>query len=187
MNRTSEKYLSAVNRHLKPLPKPERIDIIKEVKSALLELEQDGLSETESLKRLGDPKELAKAYLTNLLARDKSFHFTRFLTVCAFYSLAGISGLFVIPILGITAPSFLLFGILSFIAGAVKLLDDLLKLGLPFTQYIGFEFNSVKLSPIPSFFFSVGLGTALFLAGYSLWKLLLLYCRKVGKARDQLL
>lgn len=186
MNTASEKYLSTVNRHLKPLPISERIDIIKEIESSLLELEHDGLSEKQRLERLGEPKELAKAYLADLLARKKTFSFIHLLTVCAFYSAAGFSGLFIIPILGILAPSFLLCGILSLAAGAVKLLDGLLKLHLPFARYIGFEFNSVTLSPVPTFFFSIGTGLALLLIGYGSWKLLLLYCKRVGNTKKKL-
>lgn len=186
MNQASEKYLSTINRHLKPLPISERIDIIKEIKSTLLELEHDGLSEKQSLERLGEPKELAKAYLADLLTKEKNFGLTRLLTLCAFYSVVGFSGLFIIPILGVLAPSFLLCGILSLAAGTVKLLDSLLKLRLPFAQYIGFEFNSVELSPIPTFLLSIGIGLVLFLIGYGSWRLLLLYCRKVGKTKKRL-
>lgn len=186
MNQRFEKYLSTVDRHLKPLPVSERIDIVKEIKGTILELTHDGLSEEQIIERLGKPKELAKAYLTGLLTRKQSLNLTRLLTVCAFYSVAGFSGLFVIPILAVTAPSFLLCGILSLLAGAVKLTDYLLRLKLPFAQYIVFEFNSVVLSPIPTFFFSIGTGILLLLAGYGAWKLLLFYCRKVGTAKKRL-
>lgn len=70
------------------------------------------------MNRLGSPKELAKSYLTDLLTKEKNFRIRHILAVCAFYSITGFSGLFVIPVLGIIAPSFLLFGLLSPLAGA---------------------------------------------------------------------
>ncbi len=102
-----EKYLTMVERYLKPLPTSERVDIVKEIKGSILEMEQEDLSEEEILQRLGEPKDLAKAYLGDLLIKESDFSFTRVLTVCAFYSVAGLSGMFVIPILGIVAPVFI--------------------------------------------------------------------------------
>ena len=186
MKPSLEKYLDTVSRHLKPLPISERIDIVKEIKGSIVEMEQDGISAEQILERLGNPKELAKAYLADLLTREKHFNLSRILTICAFYSVVGFSGLFIIPILAIIAPSFLLFGILSPLAGIVKLTDHLLNLNLPFAQHIGFTFGSTALSPIPAFFASIGVGVILFLTGYGAWKLLLLYCRKVGRTKRNL-
>lgn len=64
-----EKYLTMVERYLKPLPTSERVDIVKEIKGSILEMEQEDLSEEEILQRLGEPKDLAKAYLGDLLDR----------------------------------------------------------------------------------------------------------------------
>lgn len=119
MNPALEEYLDTVSRKIKPLPISERIDIVKEIKGSILEMEQDGLSEEQILNRLGSSKELAKAYLTDLLTKEKNFRIRHILAVCAFYSITGFSGLFVIPVLGIIAPSFLLFGLLSPLAGAI--------------------------------------------------------------------
>ena len=112
MNPALEEYLDTVSRKLKPLPISERIDIVKEIKGSILEMEQDGLSEEQILNRLGSSK-------TDLLTKEKNFRIRHILAVCAFYSITGFSGLFVIPVLGIIAPSFLLFGLLSPLAGAI--------------------------------------------------------------------
>lgn len=40
----------------------ERADIVKEIKSEMLELHTRGMSAEQILNRLGNPKELAKAY-----------------------------------------------------------------------------------------------------------------------------
>lgn len=186
MTSSLEKYLNTINRHLKPLPLSERVDIVKEIKGSILEMEQDGLSEEQISERLGPPKELAKAYLADLLTKERHFNLSHILTVCAFYSMAGLSGLFIIPVLGVIAPSFLFFGVLSPLAGAVKLIDNLLRLNLPFAQYITFTFGSSALGPVPTFFASIAVGIALALIGYGAWELLVFYCRRVGRAKRKL-
>ena len=111
MNTTFEKYLDTIDKCLKPLPTSERVDIVKEIKGSILEMESENLSTEQILTRLGKPKDLAKAYLGDLLAKENGFSWNRFLTVCAFYSLVGFSGLFVIPVLVIVAPTFILCGV----------------------------------------------------------------------------
>ena len=141
-----EKYLTMVERYLKPLPTSERVDIVKEIKGSILEMEQGDLSEEEILKRLGEPKDLAKAYLGDLMAEESGFSFTRVLTVCAFYSVAGLSGMFVIPVLGIVAPVFIVTGVLSVLCMAVKLTDYIFHLGLPYMENIGmFSIDGVSV------------------------------------------
>lgn len=89
MNAKLEKYLNTVEKHLNPLPASERIDIVKEIKSLIIELENDNVPTEIIINRLGDPKELAKAYLGNLLANSKGFSWNRILIICAFYSIVG--------------------------------------------------------------------------------------------------
>jgi len=43
MNAKLEKYLNTVEKHLNPLPASERIDIVKEIKSLIIELENDNV------------------------------------------------------------------------------------------------------------------------------------------------
>ena len=92
MDAKLEKYLDTVDKHLKPLPVSERVDIVKEVKASMQEMQAEGLSSEQILARLGDAKDLARAYLGDLLAESNGFSWTRVLTVCAFYSLVGFSG-----------------------------------------------------------------------------------------------
>lgn len=84
MNTTFEKYLNTIDKHLKPLPASERADIIKEIKSSILEMEGEQFSEEQILERLGTPKELAKSYLGDSIAKGKGITLNRFLTVFAF-------------------------------------------------------------------------------------------------------
>ena len=113
MNATFEKYLNTIDNCLKPLPVSERIDIVKEIKSSILEMEGEKLTTEQILDRLGKPKDLARAYLGDLLSKESKFSWNRFLIVCAFYSLVGFSGLFVIPCLAIVAPTFIVCGIVT--------------------------------------------------------------------------
>lgn len=78
MNQSLEKYLTAVDRHLKPLPVSERADIVKEIKSTMLEMESEQMSSKQILDRLGSPKDLAKAYLKDLLVKEKRGSVKRF-------------------------------------------------------------------------------------------------------------
>lgn len=186
MNATFEKYLNTIDNCLKPLPVSERIDIVKEIKGSILEMEGEKLTTEQILDRLGKPKDLARAYLGDLLSKESKFSWNRFLIVCAFYSLVGFSGLFVIPCLAIVAPTFIVCGIVTPILGIVKLVDYLLHLNIPFVEYIGFEFGSTILSPVPVFILSIIMGVILFLVGKGSWKLLVYYCKQVSKTKSNL-
>ena len=186
MNLAFEKYLDTVDKCLRPLPASERVDIVKEIKGSILEMESENLSEEQILNRLGKPKDLAKAYLGDLLAKESGFSWKRLLIVCSFYSLVGFSGLFVIPVLAILAPAFYVCGAVTPILGAVKLIDYLLNLKLPYVSYIVFQFGDTAMSPVPSFLLSVITGVIFYLAGKGCWKLLVSYCRQVGRTKNNL-
>lgn len=79
----------------------ERVDIVKEIKSEMLELQNNGISTEQIIDRLGNPKELAKAYLGEAIAKNSGFNWCRLSAVIAFYSLAGIGDMFVLPITSI--------------------------------------------------------------------------------------
>lgn len=175
--------LEKIEKHLKPLPASERIDIVQEIKSEILELQGDGKSVQEIMERLGDPKELAKAYLGDLIVKSTSFSWNRVLAMCAFYSLAGLSGLFVIPILVICAPVCILCAIAAPVMGAVKLIDALLQLELPYANYIGIY--GVE-NPVIVFLLSVVMGAVLYFIGSGCWKLLVYYIDGVRKAKRHL-
>ena len=186
MDKILEKYLDTVDRHLRPLPASERVDIVKEIKGSMMEMQSEGISAENIAQKLGDPRELAKAYLGDLLSNGTGFSWKRFLTVCAFYSMVGISGLFVIPVLAIVAPVFLICAVLMPVVGALKLIDFLLGLGIPYMQYINVQFGNTVLSPVPVFFASIVTGVILYLAGRGAWKLLISYCKNVRKTKKDL-
>lgn len=60
MDRMLNDYLKRIDRRLKSLETSERIDIVKEIKSEMLELERDGFSPEQIAARLGAPDDMAK-------------------------------------------------------------------------------------------------------------------------------
>lgn len=188
MNTKLEKYLDAVDRHLRPLPTSERVDVVKEIKGSMMEMEQDDISAEEILERLGPPKDLAKAYLGDLLAKESGFSLNRFLVACAFYSVVGLSGMIIIPTLAVVAPTFIFVGILSPIVVGVKMVDYIFHLGIPYIENVGvFSVNGVSvMNPIFEFLVALVVGICLCLLGKGAWKLLKYYCVKVGRTKRDL-
>lgn len=186
MNAKLEKYLDTVDRHLKPLPISERVDIVREIKGSILEMENESISTEHILERLGKPEDMAKAYLGDLLARGKGFSINRFLTICAFYSIVGFSGMIVIPSLAIIAPVFMISGIISPLLCAIKLINYIFHLGIPYIEYVGISSGLIHLNPIIEFFISVIVGILIFMAGRGSWKLLLYYCQKISNTKKEL-
>ena len=183
MEKNLNDYLEKIEKYLKPLPVSERVDIVKEIKSEILELQGDGKTSKEIIERLGNPKELAKAYLGDLIAKSSSFSWNRVLAICAYYSLASLSGLIVIPVLAICAPVFIVCAIATPILGAVKLIDALLNLGIPYASYIGI--SGIE-NPAIVFVLSIVMGVVLYLIGRGCWKLLVYYITGVSKAKRYL-
>lgn len=183
MDTRLNEYLEQIEKHLKPLPVSERVDIVQEIKSEMQELQAAGQTSEQILQRLGNPRELARAYLGDLIAQNSSFSWGRVLAVCAYYSLTGLSGLVVIPTLGICAPAFLLCGIAVPFFGAIKLVNDLLHLNIPYAEYI---VVAGVHDPVLAFLFCVIAGVALCALGYGCWKLLVGYIKSVSRVGHRL-
>ena len=183
MEKILNDYLEKIEKYLKPLPVSERVDIVKEIKSEMLELQDNGKKAEEIIQRLGDPKELAKAYLGDLISKSNSSGWNRVLAICAYYSLASFSGLFVIPVFGICAPVFILCAVATPILGAVKLIDALLHLGIPYASCIGI--SGIE-NPFIVFILCIIIGAALYLVGNGCWKLLVRYIKAVSNTKQRL-
>lgn len=188
MDAKLEKYLDKIDKHLKPLPVSERVDIVKEVKASMQEMQADGLDTEQILARLGDEKDLARAYLGDLLAESSGFSMTRVLTVFAFYSLVGFSGMILIPCLAIMAPVFIGCGIFCPLAGTAKLIDHLLGLGIPWLQNAGIFVvdGQPALGAVPTFFILLVVGALFIILGRLCWKALVGYCKKVAQVKHHL-
>ena len=183
MEKNLNDYLEKIEKYLKPLPISERVDIVKEIKSEILELQSDGKTAEQITGRLGNPRELAKAYLGDLIAKSDSFSWNRVLAICAYYGLASLSGLFVIPVLAICSLAFIICAIATPIMGVVKLIDALLNLGIPYASYIGI--SGIE-NPVAVFIISIVMGVILYLIGRGCWKLLVYYIKGVSKAKRHL-
>ena len=81
-------YLERVDRCLKPMSAWERVDIVQEIRSEILELAEQGLGAGAIMERLGAPRELAAAYLRDAIVKNPRFSWRRLGAVVAFYSLA---------------------------------------------------------------------------------------------------
>lgn len=68
-------------------------------------------------------------------------------------------------------------------SGAVKLIDALLNLGIPYASYIGI--SGIE-NPAIVFVLSIVMGVALYLIGRGCWKLLVYYIKGVSKAKQHL-
>lgn len=108
MEKLLNDYLARVERYLKPLSASDRVDIVKEIKSEMLELLGTGVAPEQIVERLGDAKTLARAYLSDNVA--KAHGWRRVSALIAFYSLAGLGGICVLPVTSICAAAFLFSG-----------------------------------------------------------------------------
>ncbi len=187
MEKVLNDYLEKMEKYLKPVAVSERVDIIKEIKSEIQELQNNGVPAEKIIERLGNPKSLAKSYLGELLSKESRFSWNRFLVVCAFYSLVGFSGMVVIPCLGIIAPTFIVCGIIAPILGAVKMIDYIFTLNIPYVENIRiFLGGIVEFNPIIEFIISLIIGVLIYWAGRGAWKLLMLYCKRISKTASKL-
>ena len=183
MEKNLNDYLEKIEKYLKPLPISERVDIVKEIKSEILDLQSDGKTAEQITERLGNPRELAKAYPGDLIAKSSTFSWNRILAVYTYYSLASLSGLIVIPVLAICSPVFIICAIATPIMGFVKLIDALLHLGIPYASHIGI--SGIE-NPIAVFIISIIMGVILYLIGRGCWKLLVYYIKGVSKVIQHL-
>ena len=183
MDRMLENYLEQVDRHLRPMPASERVDIVKEIKSELLELEAGGLTPEEITARLGGTRELAAAYLGDAIAKNPGFSWRQLGSVAAFYSLAGLGGIFVLPVTSLLAVGLLLGGALAPGAGLVKFLGSLVGVDMP---WIMFQFGSWVAPPALAFGLSIITGALLLAAGRGLWRVTVGFVKMIGERRRRL-
>lgn len=183
MDKLLDQYLEDVDRSLRPMPASERVDIVKEIKSELLELEAQGLGPEEIVSRLGGPRELAAAYLSDAIVKNPRFSFRRLGAVAAFYSLAGLGGMIVLPATSIMAVTFLLCGAVLPAAGLLSFLASLVGIEVP---WVVMQLGGWTAPPALAFLISAVVGLLLLLAGWGVWKLTVRFVRLVGEKRRSL-
>ena len=130
------------------------------------------------MERLGDAKTLARAYLSDNVA--KAHGWRRVSALIAFYSLAGLGGICVLPVTSICAAAFLFSGAVCPLAGIVKLVGMLLGFNM---DWIGFQFGSYSVGPFATFLLSILLGAILFFAGWLCWKLTVYLVKLMGRGK----
>lgn len=176
-------YLDRVDRCLKPMAAWERVDIVQEIRSEMLELAGQGLSPRDITERLGEPRELAAAYLRDAIVKDPGFSWRRLGAVAAFYSMAGLGGMIVLPVTSITAAAFLLCGALLPAAALLSLAASLFGVETP---WVVMQIGSWTAPPLAAFPIAVISGLLLLLAGRGLWKLTVGFVRMIGEKRRKL-
>ena len=184
MDKELELYLTTVEKCLKNMPVSERIDVIKELKSCMEELQLNtALSVKEVLARLGSPKELAAGYLGDKITIGHSFSFKKLMMVFSFYSLVSISGMFILPCGTVLAGGLMLTGIFAPVAGLINLLGFFLGFD---TSYIQLQFGSDETHPLLALPISIILGFLVFILGKMTWKAVIRYIRKVSTTKRRL-
>ena len=180
MEQALDAYLDRIDRSLRPMSASERSDIIREIRSEMLELEAAGLTAQEITARLGEPKTLAAAYLSDVIVRNPRFSWRRLGSVAAFYSLAGLGGMIVLPAASITAAVFLLCGALLPAAALLSLAASLVGIELP---WVVMQIGSWTAPPALAFPLAAVTGFLLLLAGRALWKFTIAFVRMIGRRR----
>lgn len=184
MDKELERYLESVESYLRRMPTSERIDIIKELKSTMEELQRvESLSAAEVLQRLGPAKQLATGYLGEKIQAEPRFSWKKLSMMFAFYSLTFFQGMFIIPCGSVLAGALIFSGVISPIAGLIKLVGYILGFEVPF---VVIQFGPFIPHPVIAFFLSILFGLFFLWSGRGLWRMVLAYIRKVSETKDRL-
>ena len=159
MDRELEQYLTTIEKYLKNMPVSERVDVIKELKSNIEEMQiNNALSADKILERLGSPRELAAGYLGEKIAMGNSFSIKKLLMTFSFYGLVSLSGMFIIPCGTVLAWGLILTSFFGPIAGLIKLLGFFFRFDVPF---VVFGFAGYEPHPLLTFPMTIALGISL--------------------------
>lgn len=183
LEKSLNEYLEKIDTSLNPMTACERADIVKEIKSEMLELHTRGMSAEQILNRLGNPKELAKAYSGEAVAKSRGFSWRRLSAVIAFYSLTGFGGMFVLPITGLSGIGFMAAGALFPLAGVVKLAAHFMGYEM---KEIGIHIGSYSASAIEFLPLSILMGAIVFVLGWLFWKLTLVIVQSMRQTKKKL-
>ncbi len=176
-------YLEKIENRLRPLPVSERVDIVREIKSEIQELEAAGVSPGAILERLGDPRELAAGYLGQSITKTNTFSWRPLLAVVYFYS-AGLGGMFLLPITSVAAVGFMLSGLMAPVAGVIRFLSYLLfGRDIPNIQFVMGDYVAGPVAFLP---ISFGVGLVAFLIGWAAWRFTLFFIRSVSRQKKKL-
>lgn len=147
------------------------------------------ISRWETGRNLPDPslmKELCKILdisINELFEGQKAKKNRKIRQIIVFYTLVSMTGIFVLPTLGLIAPTFILSAILVPILGLVKFVASIFHYDIPVVM---FQIGSYSLSPFFTFLLSIPVSVLLYLAGLASWKLLIKYIHKVVEKKKKL-
>lgn len=183
MDKKLNAYLARVENYLRPLAASERIDIVAEIKSQMLELQtQEGLPPQDILARLGDPKTLAMAYLGDSIVKSR-FSLRRLFSLVVFCGMVGFGGTFILPFFGMLTAGFLFAGVIAPLAGILKTVGWLLGFDMPFVM---FQLGSYTAHPLLVLPLSLLFGALFLFLGEMCWRGLKACVRTIGKAYQRL-
>ena len=117
---TVERYLSSLDRELAPMPRPERIEVVEEIRAHLHDSTAAGQPLDAVLSRLGPAEVLAKAYLVESYLNPRPTgpgYLTRTFGLVGLLIFGSLPTLLVTIILGPVGLAFLLSGPLLLAAG----------------------------------------------------------------------
>ncbi len=100
-----------------------------------------------------------------------------------FYFLASLTGMFVLPTLGIIAPTFVLCAILIPILSLIKLVAYFFNYDIPI---IMFQIGEYTLNPLVAFPLSLLISIVLYFIGIRSWKLLIKYIHFVSSQKKKI-
>lgn len=147
-------YLEEIKQYLKPLGKEEQEDIIKELQATIMEMQQKGIHEEEIIQRLGTPTNMAKAYLADLLVKEK-FSWRKCVMYFTFYTMTGFFSIMIIPIVLLLMLHFGITSITNLVLSLFKLLDSLFAWHTEFASHLTFQMLGLTLSPFIGFIASI--------------------------------
>ncbi|GGG00176.1 hypothetical protein GCM10010912_51320 [Paenibacillus albidus] len=185
MDKIMNDYLVKIEKYLKSMSSSERLDIVKEIKSVMLELQNNGLSSEQIIERLGNPKELAKAYLGESISKNNSFSWRKFGAVFAFCrSFAGVSGMILLPFISTLSIALMIGGVISPIGGIIKFAGYLMGYDIAGITIEMGGFTAER--PVQFLPISIVTGVLMFLLGRVLWKLTIKYIHAISQTKKTL-
>lgn len=138
-------------------------------------INKTGVSEKESLE--------IYYFLTESNNKSKENKNNNIFSTIIFYCLVCLTGIVILPTLGIIAPVFIICAFICPIGGIIHLISGIFNLNLPI---VSFQFGNITLNPFLGFVLSIIIGIILYFIGKGCWKLLLLYINKVKKVKESL-
>ncbi len=174
-----EDYLKDMHKYLGNMPVSEKIDIISELKSQMIDMQEERcLSAEDIVGHFGSAKVLARAYLGESISVDGGFSLKKLLLLLSYWTLSSLGVLVIIPVFGICSVTFIGSGIVTPFMGTIKLVAYTMGYDIP---EIGIYMENVVFSPLSTFFLCLLMGGLLILLGVLCWKVMLLYIRYVNK------